>query len=239
MDDAVTAIIMSFSVLVFVIALTVCMYMVNLVTATSEQILYSSDSSNFLENIAIHDSEITLRNVDFDVIIPTLYRYYKENFCVKFYDARGTKPELLQLFDLTIEGEVRSAASNTGALDKRDIGLLEAYNTNSKPAYLFEAPWIGNSNNHVKTRIDFYVSGQEGDINNIHVDYTTTRTAQIDNLVEMKSFYDTGNYDIEESFVEYNFSGDTITTDDGTETITGDKKAESKIIITYTLKNKT
>ena len=39
MDDAVTAIIMSFSVLVFVIALTVCMYMVNLVTATSEQIL--------------------------------------------------------------------------------------------------------------------------------------------------------------------------------------------------------
>lgn len=239
MEDAVTAMIMAFSVVVFVIALSLFMYLVDIVTYTSTNILYVSDKTNYMENIDLEDVEITKRNVDFDTIVPTLYRYYKENFCVKFYDARGAKSELLQLFDLTIEGEVRSAASNRGVLDKRDIGLLEAYNTDSKPAYLFEAPWIGNSNNHVKTRIDFYVSGQEGDINNIHVDYTTTRTAGIDNLVEMKSLYDTGNYDIEESFVEYNFSGDTITTDDGTETITGDKKAESKIIITYTLKNKT
>lgn len=239
MEDAVTAMIMAFSVVVFVIALSLFMYLVDIVTYTSTNILYVSDKTNYMENIDLEDVEITKRNVDFDTIVPTLYRYYKENFCVKFYDARGTKPELLQLFDLTIEGEVRSAASNTGVLDKRDKGLLAAYDDENKPAYLFEAPWIGNSDNHVKTRIDFYVSGQEGDINNIHVDYTTTKSAQIDNLVEMKSFYDTGNYDIEESFVEYNFSGDTITTDDGTETITGDKKAESKIIITYTLKNKT
>ena len=56
----------------------------------------------------------------------------------------------------------------------------------------------------------------------------------------MKEFYDEkpDDYDIVESFVEYNFSGDTITTEDGTETITGDKQAESKIIITYIFKDK-
>ena len=184
----------------------------------------------------------TERYVSAETIIPTLYRYYKENFCVKFYDMRGASsaPGLIQLFDLTIEGEVRSAASNTGVLTLRDRGLLEAYNKEDKTAYLFQAPWMGNVNKDVKTRVDFFVSGQEGDINNVHVDYTTTRTAGIDNLVEMKDLYDAEphKYDIVESFVEYNFSGDTITTEDGTETITGDKQAESKIIITYILKDK-
>lgn len=233
MEDAVTAIIMAFSVIVFVIALSLFMYLVNIVSYTSENILYVSDRTNYMENIDLDGVSITTRNVDFDTIVPTLYRYYKENFCVKFYDARSGSPKLLQIFDLTIEGEVRSAAANTGALSLREKGLLEAYNIKSKNAYLFQAPWMGNVNKDVKTRVDFYVAGQEGDINNVHVDYTN-RTAGIDNLVEMKQEYDSG-CSIQESFVEYNFSGDTITTEDGTETITGDKQAESKIIIIYTL----
>lgn len=226
MDDAVTAIIMSFSVLVFVIALTVCMYMVNLVTATSEQILYSSDSSNFLENIAIHDSEITLRNVDFDVIIPTLYRYYKENFCVKIME-NGT---LYHIFDVQLEGKVRSAASKA-VKEPVDQTLADTYDDKTKSLYLFQAPWLGNANRDVKTRIDYFIAGMKGYINNVEVDYTST------NLNHIKVIYDNNiNATIQESFVEYNFSGETITTEDGTETITGNEQPESKIIITYNLK---
>ena len=226
MDDAVTAIIMSFSVLVFVIALTVCMYMVNLVTATSEQILYSSDSSNFLENIAIHDSEITLRNVDFDVIIPTLYRYYKENFCVKIME-NGT---LYHIFDVQLEGKVRSAASKA-VKEPVDQSLADTYDDKTKSLYLFQAPWLGNANRDVKTRIDYFIAGMKGYINNVEVDYTST------NLNHIKVIYDNNiNATIQESFVEYNFSGETITTEDGTETITGNEQPESKIIITYNLK---
>lgn len=226
MDDAVTAIIMSFSVLVFVIALTVCMYMVNLVTATSEQILYSSDSSNFLENIAIHDSEITLRNVDFDVIIPTLYRYYKENFCVKIME-NGT---LYHIFDVQLEGKVRSAASKA-IKEPVDQTLADTYDDKTKSLYLFQAPWLGNANRDVKTRIDYFIAGMKGYINNVEVDYTST------NLNHIKVIYDNNiNATIQESFVEYNFSGETITTEDGTETITGNEQPESKIIITYNLK---
>ena len=52
-----------------------------------------------------------------------------------------------------------------------------------------------------------------------------------------KVIYDNNiNATIQESFVEYNFSGETITTEDGTETITGNEQPESKIIITYNLK---
>ena len=212
MDDAVTAIIMSFSVLVFVIALTVCMYMVNLITATSEQILYSSDSSNFLENIKIHETEITLRNVDFDVIIPTLYRYYKENFCVKIL-KQGT---LYHIFDIQLEGKVRSAASKSDFTgDPMAEALVKTY----------------NANRDVKTRIDYFVNGLRGYINNVLVDY------EIVNLKELKTAYDNNaSAVIQESFVEYNFSGETITTEDGTETITGNEQPESKIIITYNLK---
>lgn len=228
MDDAVTAIIMSFSVLVFVIALTVCMYMVNLITATSEQILYSSDSSNFLENIKIHETEITLRNVDFDVIIPTLYRYYKENFCVKILK----QDTLYHIFDIQLEGKVRSAASKSDFTgDPMAEALVKTYDDKTKTVYLHQAPWLGNANRDVKTRIDYFVNGLRGYINNVLVDY------EIVNLKELKTAYDNNaSAVIQESFVEYNFSGETITTEDGTETITGNEQPESKIIITYNLK---
>ena len=39
-----------------------------------------------------------------------------------------------------------------------------------------------------------------------------------------------------ESFVEYAYTGETISTEDGLETITGSTQESSKIIITYRLK---
>lgn len=240
MEDAVTAMIMAFSVLVFVIALSLCMYMVNQVTVTSEQILYSSDKTNFMENIEISEYGVTKRNVDFDVIVPTLYRYFKENFCVKIVDATGTEEELIQIFDLKIEGDVRTAeTTEAGSRTRKQSSLCSIYGDSSKRAYLYQAPWLGNTSRDVKTRIDFFVSGKSGYINNTFVDYTHV-DGIIKNIVDIKDWYDESeNHIIEESFVEYNFSGDTITTEDGTETITGDKQVESKIIIIYTLRERT
>lgn len=243
MEDAVTAMIMAFSVMVFVLSLSLCMYMVNQLTFTSEQILYSSDKTNYMENIKISDAGVTRREVDFDVIVPTLYRYFKENFCVKIVDATSGTEKLLHIFDIKIEGDVRSAeTTELSQRSKKQKTLVSLYGDPSKTTYLFQCPWLGNTNRDVKTRIDYYVSGSSGYINNTFVDYTSDGT--YNNLVEIKEWYDGDNGEnrthiIEESFVEYNFAGDTITTEDGMETITGDKKAESKIIIIYTLKNKT
>lgn len=243
MEDAITAMIMAFSVMVFVLALSLCMYMVNQLTFTSEQILYYSDNSNFMENIKISDSGVTRREVDFDVIVPTLYRYFKENFCVKIVDGTSGTDKLLHVFDIKIEGDVRSAETTEAARrSRKQNSLVLLYGDDSKTTYLFQSPWLGNTNRDVKTRIDYYVSGSAGYINNTFVDYSH-RAGQYNNLVDIKAWYDSDTgaertHIIEESFVEYNFSGDTIVTEDGMETITGDKKAESKIIIIYTLKEK-
>lgn len=250
MDNVVDALIMGFAMLVFVIALTAAMYMFNQVTATSEVVLYVADRTNYFENIEIDEANlnVTTRIVDLDTIIPTLYRYYKENFCVKICDDRNDQNELIQIFDVNIEGEVRLAESAKNPTSKQK-SLVTAYGNSSEPRYLFEAPWIGNTERDTKTRIDLYVKGGAGYINDTYVDYTDkdNSTDKINSLAEVKKLIENGtvdaagastNYEIVESFVEYVFSGDTISTEDGTEKITGDKQEESKIIITYTIRKK-
>ncbi len=241
MDNVVDALIMGFSMFVFVIALTASVYMFNQVSATSEVVLYVSDKTNYFENIEIEDSKhnITTRIVDLDTIIPTLYRYYKENFCVKICDDREGKNELIQIFDVNLEGEVRLAESATNPTPKQK-SLVTAYGNTSLPRYLFEAPWIGNKERDTKNRIDLYIKGDAGYINNTYVDYTDkdSGTATLDSLAEIKEVVNNENCEIVESFVEYVFFGDTISTEDGTEKITGDKQEETKIIITYTIRKK-
>lgn len=241
MDNAVDAMIMAFSMIVFLIAFTASMYMFNQVSATSEVLLYVADKSNYFENIELAtDTNITTRIVDLETVIPTIYRYYKENFCVKICDGRNNQNELVQIFDVDIEGRTRTAESATELTPAQDA-LIKAYGNDESPRYLFESPWIGNTETDAKTRIDLYIKGEQGYINNTKVDYTD-RTAKIDSLAELKDILeaDADQLEIQETFVEYVFSGDTITLEDGddTERITGDKQESSKIIITYTLKEK-
>lgn len=249
MENAVDAIIMGFAMLVFAIAISASMFLFKQIANTSEVILYVSDRTNYFENIEIADDNISTRIVDLDTVIPTLYRYYKENFCVKIYDARPAElkksteeNELVQIFDVNLEGKVRSSASDTNP-DKEEKALIKAYNNNTLPRYLFEAPWIGNTETDAKTRIDLYVQGSAGYINNTYVNYENdagdvSGLEQIDSLAEVKRIIDEQDCEIVESFVEYAFTGDTISTEDGTETITGDKQEENKIVITYTIRKK-
>lgn len=245
MDNAVDALVMGFSMFIFVIALTASMYMFNQIANTSEIILYVADKTNYFENIQIQEENITTRVVDLDTVIPTLYRYYKENFCVKICDDREGKNELIQIFDANIEAQVRLAASATVPNNKQ-IALNTAYNDDGKLRYLFEAPWIGSTEEHTKKRIDLYIEGGSGYINDTFVDYTDedgTPDTEINSLNEIKDLLTLNDgtkytYELVETFVEYVFSGDTITSEDGTETITGDKQESSKIIITYTLRER-
>ena len=98
MDDNLTAaLIMSFSLIVLIIALSITMYMFSQVTTTSEILVANADTTKYYDNIQLVSSESRFateavqegkeRVVDSNTVIPTLYRYYKENFCVKLYDA--------------------------------------------------------------------------------------------------------------------------------------------------------
>lgn len=236
MEDAVHAMIMAFSVIVFIIGLTIAVYMFQQITSTADNLLYYSDRTNFYDNIELNMSDenaLTKRIVDMDTIIPTIYRYYKENFCVKIYDAKQevaggaiTQGDLIQIFDVNLEGEVRQASAvRTGSLTKRQQALKTVYNDKDKQQYLFEAPWIGSTDEDIKTRIDMFINGSSGYINNTYVDYRKNKFNKIRKSSEKVLF--------SEEFINYTYSGETMTTDDGDVLIEG-TRPKDKIIIIYT-----
>ena len=112
-----------FGVGVFIIAVSLTMYLFNALTTSSTSIfdilgmpkynLNVSLSSNTNEDKIDKDlREFDVRTVKKSTIIPMLNRYYKENFTVKLYDKSG---KLMQVFDLGLEGEV---ARISGLSDK-------------------------------------------------------------------------------------------------------------------------
>lgn len=237
MDDVVQALTMAFAVIVFVIALSVSMYMFSQVTTTSEALSIYADSTRYYDNVKFDkDSDITKKNgteriVSAETIIPTLYRYYKENFCVKIYDA---EKNLIQIFDVKLEGDVHNAVADTDANNNDPTiikkpshiinnALTEVYDNKEKPYYLFEAPWLG-STEAVKTRIDFFVNGDFGYINNALVDY------------RKNNFYKARMQKIQfrEQFISYSYTGETMETEDGETLVTG-ADSKDKIVIIYTM----
>ena len=98
MENAVDAIKMAFGMMVFVIAMSATMYLFNAVSSTSQVLLYAADETNYYDNIQIDKAagdSITTRKVNVETIIPTLYRYYKENFAVQIYNQSG---KMVQIF---------------------------------------------------------------------------------------------------------------------------------------------
>ena len=120
MENAEKAIMMAFAVIVLVFALAIAINMFSKVTVTSEHLAFYADSTIYYDNVELeassysdeHIKDGTVRIVNAETIIPTLYRYYKENFCVKIYGA-GNK--LIQIFDVNLEGKVHGAAGDTHA----------------------------------------------------------------------------------------------------------------------------
>lgn len=138
MDNAVDALKIGFSVMVFVIALTVSIIAFGQAREVSEEVFYMSDKTNFYEYVSdekLPDGRI----VSGETIIPTLYRYYKENFNVVILDKNGKK---VCVFNL--EEEIKN------------------YNKDYKLA-----PWLGNADKDIKLRVDIELTGETGEINGV------------------------------------------------------------------------
>ena len=247
MENVTRALYMAFAMFVFIIALSYSMHMIKSLNTTSKLILYRVDGTNVYESIELKDFDETsvnndirrARTVGIDTIIPTLYRYYKESYSVKILDEAGN---LMQYFDTTTEGSVMTAM---GTVENKRTdtqkALISFYGTADLSGNLFGAPWMGNTNKDTKARIDMYISGEAGYINNTWVDYSK----KYDNIVNdskgkglQKYIYLNYYKDrlFKENFAQYAYEGDTLTTeDDELETLTGSHQISTKIIITYQL----
>ena len=240
MENASHAIYMAMAMLLFVIGFTYALYMVNRLTSTVDTLVYRIDETNYYDSVAVEDwvsdsDDDVYKIVGIDSIIPTLYRYYKESFCVKIVDKNGN---LLQLFDTTVEGEVNTASTlSTSARSDQQKALLALYNTSGEAYYLYGAPWISDTED-AKMRVDMYIAGKKGYINNVLVDYSKKYSVGGTNKYIYLNYYEGKSF--KEIFSIYTYEGDTLTvetTDEGEayETITGTQDTSSKIVITYQL----
>lgn len=84
MENAVEAIKMAFAVIVFGMALTISVVSFNSVKATSDIVLYTKDETNYYDYQGAIGKAAENRIVGLETIIPTLYKYYKENYTVVF-----------------------------------------------------------------------------------------------------------------------------------------------------------
>ena len=235
MENLTHALYMAFAVMTFVIAFSVSLYLVNKMDTTAKSLVYTLDESNYYDTYSLKDiikendeeKNSKSRVVGIDTIIPTLYRYYKESFSVKILNKAG---DILQYFDTTTEGDINSYSTSidTGELDgekkaerDRKKALATLYGE-GKTANMFGAPWLANINNDAKSRVDMYINGTKGYINNSWVDYSSN------NLNQYK------NDKFKEIYTQYAYEGDTVQDEnDDWVTLTGSKQVTTKIIIIY------
>lgn len=230
MEDAVQALKMVFAVFVFVFALSVSFYVLSSARATGEIVFYATDKTNYYDNVKADTSKIT-RIVGLETVIPTLYRYYRENFAVNIVDSEGV---VLQVFDTTTEWEYSNAAKAI-VPNERQNALLNLYNKKGDYKCMYGAPWLGTTDEDAKERIDLYIKGEKGYIKDALVDYTKTGLFTCGKITSDTKF--------EEIFTEYHFSGNYVTEirddDDNLEKLEDDERlvddnqGSTKIIITY------
>ncbi len=91
MENATHALMMAFAVLIFVTALTISMVSLNSVKRVSDAILYTKDETNYYTYTDVKGKAAENRIVGLETIIPTLYKYYKENYTVVFRQANYNK----------------------------------------------------------------------------------------------------------------------------------------------------
>lgn len=84
MENAVEALKMAFAMMVFIIAISVSIISFNKVKETSDLVLYTKDETNYYEYQGAIGKVAENRIVGLETIIPTLYKYYKENYTILF-----------------------------------------------------------------------------------------------------------------------------------------------------------
>lgn len=122
MENAVDALKIAFAVFIFVIALTLAFSVVGQARATSDTVLALNDKTSLYDYVDESESNAKTKDriVGFETILPTIYRYAKEQYAVTILQADG-KP--IVRYDLYTEGfmgnwdtilkEVRKAGETT------------------------------------------------------------------------------------------------------------------------------
>ena len=92
MENAAEALKMAAAVLVFITALAVGISSFSLARQTSDMLIAYADRETVTQYT--QDTGDTTRIVGIETIVPTIYRAFKENYKILFYDSDGNQIEL-------------------------------------------------------------------------------------------------------------------------------------------------
>lgn len=130
MENAVRALEYAFAVLIFIIGLSASVYLLSEVKTTSDIVFTRVDTKQFYVDAEIPEDELDNgkikyngRIVSVETIVPTLYRYYKENYIVEFYDLQGNNIIKFDLSQETTTRQLWTANPEVDAKKRLDIFL--------------------------------------------------------------------------------------------------------------------
>lgn len=130
MENAVRALEYAFAVLIFIIGLSASIYLLSEVKTTSDIVFSRVDTQQFYVDAEIPEDELDNgkikyngRIVSVETIVPTLYRYYKENYIVEFYNLQGNNIIKFDLSQETTTRQLWTANPEVDAKKRLDIFL--------------------------------------------------------------------------------------------------------------------
>lgn len=128
MENATDAIKIAFAVLIFVMALSISIMMFSQLNQVSAIVLTNNDITNFYNYTISNEST---RVVGLETIIPTLYKYYKENYTVLFLEKNTDVVKPLGLYTSQTNRELWGSGidSETG-LNPNAGNIAKYYTTN-------------------------------------------------------------------------------------------------------------
>ena len=140
MENAAEALKMAFAVLMFVLALTLCISSFSQAREAVDSIITIKDRETSYTYVTA--SKDGTRTVGAETIVPTLYKAYKENFEVHFLDTHGNKLILYDYVDpynnktsmSIIDLEKENHASAERAIDRLNYILSGVPNGSNDPA---------------------------------------------------------------------------------------------------------
>ena len=156
MENAVDALKIAFAVFIFIVAISLVMYMFTQARETADIVLASSDVTEFMTYIEVADTVEEDRIVGLETIIPTLYKYFKENYTVIFLKINGTSLEPLDLYITRTNPRLWSVGyTNRYYSDNIDTKIC-SFDVDEETRR--REPWTGNTN-YYKQNLDMFLSG--------------------------------------------------------------------------------
>ncbi len=121
MENAIDALKLAAAVIVFVIFISLAFMLFSQTKTTADSIFYTRDSQKYMEQEGLNDIIYissagldTNREVTFEDLLPTLFRYHKENYAVTIIVNEGDSGpyKVLARYDNTTETVVNANASD-------------------------------------------------------------------------------------------------------------------------------